>query len=227
MTSFPAGADGPHGNCGKELSVPLGRGEHREYFYGGPGGRGDLRSAEWLGRETPPLRGLTSLTRAREWCAHGNLLTESLPQLCPDFKLIRHRCGIESQRIPPFDSFLVFQHSEKKDMSHQENQSCIEACVKCAQECEHCGDACLGEKSVGDMVHCIRLDRDCAQACWMAAAFMSRGSEFMRGACELCAETCDACAEECMKHQNDHCKRCAEACSRCADECRKMAGAAV
>lgn len=31
-------------------------------------------------------------------------------------------------------------------MSHQEHRSCIEACVRCAQECEHCANACLSEK---------------------------------------------------------------------------------
>lgn len=112
-------------------------------------------------------------------------------------------------------------------MSYQNSQSCIEACVTCAQECEHCADACLGEKNVAEMARCIRLDRDCAQACWMAAGFMSRGSESIGAACELCAEICATCADECMKHQHDHCKRCAEVCRRCADECQRMAGAAV
>lgn len=112
-------------------------------------------------------------------------------------------------------------------MSHHENRACIEACVKCAEECEHCADACLVEKNVAQLALCIRLDRDCAHACWMAAAYMSRGSEFINSACEFCAEICDACAEECMKHQYDHCKRCAEACHLCAEECRKMSRAEV
>ena len=63
-------------------------------------------------------------------------------------------------------------------MAHQQHQSCIEACVRCAQECEHCADACLSEADVQAMAECIRLDRDCAEACWLAAAFMSRGSRF-------------------------------------------------
>ena len=65
-------------------------------------------------------------------------------------------------------------------MTHQQYQSCIEACVACAQECEHCGDACLSEQDVAKMAECIRLDRDCAEICWAAAAYMSRGSRFMQ-----------------------------------------------
>jgi hypothetical protein len=64
-------------------------------------------------------------------------------------------------------------------MAHHENQSCIEACVRCAQECEHCADACLSEQKVKEMAECIRLDKDCAEISWSAAALMSRGSRFM------------------------------------------------
>jgi len=112
-------------------------------------------------------------------------------------------------------------------MSHLEHQSCIEACVRCAQECEHCADACLGEKNVGRMAECVRLDKDCAEACWSAAAFMSRGSHFIHAICTLCAEICDACGAECRKREADHCLRCADECEHCAEECRRMAGAAV
>ena len=42
---------------------------------------------------------------------------------------------------------------------------CIEACVACLVACEMCSDACLDEKDPKMMVACIRLDRDCADAC--------------------------------------------------------------
>lgn len=112
-------------------------------------------------------------------------------------------------------------------MSHQEFASCIEACVRCAQECDHCATACLDEPKVADMARCIRLDMDCAEICWGASAFMSRGSQFAHDYCRLCAEVCEACGEECRKHEPDHCQRCAEACEQCAEECRRMAGAAA
>lgn len=101
--------------------------------------------------------------------------------------------------------------------------SCIEACVKCAQACEHCANSCLSEQDVQMMAECIRGDRDCAEICWTAAGWMSRGSTFAADLCRVCAEVCDACAEECAKHKKEHCQRCAEACRACAEECRKMA----
>jgi hypothetical protein len=112
-------------------------------------------------------------------------------------------------------------------MAHQEYQSCIEACARCAQECEHCGNACLGEDDVKRMVECVRLNKDCAEMCWGAAGFMSRDSRFARDICRVCAEICEACGEECRKHDAEHCQRCADACERCAAECHQMAGAAA
>jgi len=124
---------------------------------------------------------------------------------------------------------LPFVGNGKKEiaMSHLENQSCIEACIQCAQACEHCADACLSEPNVEEMTECIRLDRDCAESCWGAAAFMSRGSRFMQDFCRMCAEICDACGAECRGHQADHCQQCADACDHCAGQCRQMAGASV
>lgn len=112
-------------------------------------------------------------------------------------------------------------------MAHQEHQVCIEACVRCAEECDHCADACLSESDVASMAECIRLDRDCAEVCWLAAAYMSRGSQFANSLCLLCAEICEICASECEKHEAEHCQRCAEACRKCAEECNRMAGANV
>lgn len=112
-------------------------------------------------------------------------------------------------------------------MAQQQYQSCIDACVRCAQECENCHDACLSEKDVAKMAECIRLDKDCAESCWTAAGFMSRGSRFAQDICRVCAEICEACGAECRKHKADHCQRCADECERCAEECRQMAGAAV
>lgn len=110
-------------------------------------------------------------------------------------------------------------------MAHEEFRSCIEACIRCAQACEHCGNACLSESDVSQMAECIRLDKDCAEMCWTAAAYMSRDSRFARDICRVCAEICEACAAECRQHEAEHCQRCAEACEQCAAECRQMAGA--
>jgi hypothetical protein len=107
-------------------------------------------------------------------------------------------------------------------MIPEQYKDCIEACVRCAQACEHCADSCLSEQNVEKMAECIRLDRDCAEMCWFAAALMSRNSQFATDLCHVCAEVCDACGMECEKHDVDHCQHCADACRRCAEECRSM-----
>src|SRR6188472_939591 len=91
-------------------------------------------------------------------------------------------------------------------MAHETFRSCIDACVACAQECEHCGDACIGH---AEMAGCVRTCRDCSELCWVCPGYMSRGSALAAAVCRACAEACDACAAECGKHQADHCKRCA------------------
>lgn len=109
-------------------------------------------------------------------------------------------------------------------MSTDKIRECIEACIRCAHACEHCAQSCLSESDVTPMAACIRIDRDCAEMCWSAAAFMSRGSLFIEDVCDVCAKICDACAAECGKHDMEHCQKCAEACQRCAQECRAMVG---
>ncbi len=109
---------------------------------------------------------------------------------------------------------------------NQQYHACLEACVECLVACEMCSDACLDEDNVKMMARCIRLDRDCAEACAAAVRAMARGGPLAQEFCRMCAEACAACAEECEKHadHHDHCRICAEACRRCEAECRKMAG---
>lgn len=111
-------------------------------------------------------------------------------------------------------------------MTTPDQSSCIQACNACALACEHCAAACLGEHDVAAMAACIRLDRDCADLCRLAAAFMARDSEQTAGLCRLCAQACDACAAECARHAHAHCQQCAQACQRCAEECWSMDQAA-
>jgi hypothetical protein len=105
-----------------------------------------------------------------------------------------------------------------------EFHECIEACVVCLVACEMCSTACLEESDVKMMVACIRLDRDCADACTAAIRAMSRGGPMASELCRACATACDACAAECERHasHSDHCRICAEACRACAKACRKM-----
>jgi len=107
-------------------------------------------------------------------------------------------------------------------MSHEQYESCIEACHDCAVACEHCATACLKESDVEMMTRCIALDRSCADICSFAVREMARGSEFAARICQLCAEICERCGAECAKHKMGHCQKCAEACRACAEECRSM-----
>ena len=121
---------------------------------------------------------------------------------------------------------------------HQENRTltdnwkqCIDACFSCARLCETCHDDMIGMPSHGDtqlMERCIRLCRECADICAMAARWMSRVSPLADRLCRFCADICDLCAEACEQHAPHHalCGPCAEECRRCADLCRKMRPAA-
>lgn len=112
-------------------------------------------------------------------------------------------------------------------MNHQNYQSCIDACISCGTECEHCATGCLREEDVGEMSDCIMTDRECALVCFSTAQLMSIGGPNAALLCAVCAEMCDRCAAECEKHEADHCQQCAEECRRCAEECRKMVGQTV
>lgn len=109
-------------------------------------------------------------------------------------------------------------------MSHQKFQTCIDTCLACAVECNHCATEDLHEADIKALVQCIQLDRECAVVCFAVAQLMSIGGEHAAHLCEACAVLCDACADECEKHAHlEHCRKCAEACRKCAEECRAMA----
>lgn len=109
--------------------------------------------------------------------------------------------------------------------TNESYHACLEACLECLVACEMCADACLDEENVKTLAQCIRLDRDCAEACAAAARAMVRGGPLVKELCRACAVACEACAEECERHaqHHEHCRLCAEACRRCAEACRRMA----
>lgn len=108
-------------------------------------------------------------------------------------------------------------------MSHYNYQSCIDACLSCGTECEHCATMCLKEDDAKSMAECILLDRECAQVCFSTARLLAIGGSNAVLLCGVCAELCESCARECDKHETEHCQRCAEECRKCAEECLKMA----
>ena len=114
------------------------------------------------------------------------------------------------------------KHSFGHHMEH-----CIEACLACAKICNTCGDDMIGmaHPAPQDLTaRCIRLCRDCADICLLAAQWMGRHSAFSTRICALCAELCELCAGVCEQHAPHHplCGDCAKQCRRCAEMCHKM-----
>ncbi|KIL49434.1 four-helix bundle copper-binding protein [Jeotgalibacillus soli] len=101
-------------------------------------------------------------------------------------------------------------------------EKCIEACLECLEACNYCFRSCLEEEDVSMMTGCIRLDRECADACQLAITAMQTNSPHVKEICQLVATICAACADECAKHDHEHCKQCAEACRNCAEACEEM-----
>ena len=89
---------------------------------------------------------------------------------------------------------------------------CLEACVECMEICNSCADACLGEKQVDSLKHCIRLNRDCADICEATVRILSRLTEtdwrLVHGVVEAMVTACNLCAEECERHadMHEHCR---------------------
>ena len=113
--------------------------------------------------------------------------------------------------------------SSETTLQNTKYQSCIDACIRCAEACEFCATSDLKEQDVKMMASCAQINRECAEVCWTSASLMSMDSQFAKQFCKLCADICDACARECDRHNVEHCKRCAQACCSCAEECSKMA----
>lgn len=97
----------------------------------------------------------------------------------------------------------------------------INTLMECALTCERCMSACLEEKDVTEMAHCIELDRDCAEVCFLGAKLLIRDSEIAHQYLKICEEACRLCAEECSLHQEEHCQECARTCRRCQEECHE------
>lgn len=102
----------------------------------------------------------------------------------------------------------------------------INTLMECALACEKCMSACLEEKDVSMMAHCIELNRDCGEICFLGARLIIRDSEISHKYLMLCEEACRLCAEECSLHDHEHCKTCAMACRSCEQACHEHHGQA-
>jgi len=103
------------------------------------------------------------------------------------------------------------------------NEVLLNALQTCADLCNRCAVACLGEANISDLANCIILDQDCALVCTMVTNLVSRQSQFVNRLLVICGDICEACAEECGKHAHmEHCRICAEACANCAEQCSQL-----
>lgn len=100
----------------------------------------------------------------------------------------------------------------------------IQQLLDCATACENCAASCLDEQDVTMMTHCIEIDRDCADFCYLAARLLTRDSEYSHEFLAICEKACRHCAEECSKHEHKHCKICEEKCTQCAEACHAHHG---
>lgn len=95
--------------------------------------------------------------------------------------------------------------------------------VSCEVTCVACADACLSERDVTMLAHCISLNADCADACEttarMAARVGHQDAGLLRMQLEACRESCRLCAAECERHEHEHCRVCAQSCRMCERAC--------
>ena len=102
-------------------------------------------------------------------------------------------------------------------MSHQHYLSEIQACVRCAQECDH-----FAHEFAGNFGSIVRLCHDTAELCWTTAKFLSESSPLFPDICQLCAKACTLCADECEKSPDLQLAHCAEVCRECAEHCERL-----
>jgi hypothetical protein len=121
---------------------------------------------------------------------------------------------------------MEHQNPKHHHSGHQ-HTDLINTLIECAMACERCMSACLEEKDVTLLAHCIELDRDCAEVCFLGAKLLLRDSEIAHEYRKVCEEACRLCAEECSMHTHEHCQECARACRRCEAACHEHHSHAV
>lgn len=103
------------------------------------------------------------------------------------------------------------------------SETCSDACLRCAAECEYCAEACRQDPECDQLGDCIALVTVCAQMCRLAAEMIKRDSPFAQDIVKACAEICQVCCAESEHHPHDHCQRCARRCHECLEECQRVA----
>ena len=120
---------------------------------------------------------------------------------------------------------MLQTHPNPRPSALNDIADCIDILQACAQTCQSCADADLGEPELKQMVRCVRLNHDCADVCATTARLLSRPSmiapEIWLAQLQACITACRACAEECQQHaqHHEHCRMCADTCRQCIAAC--------
>lgn len=123
---------------------------------------------------------------------------------------------------------ILQTHPTKSQIDEAALSACVESLIECAETCTSCADSCLGEENVKDLVHCIRLDLDCADICQATGRILGRQTspslDLVRSQLEACIVACQLCGDECEKHETKHahCRVCAESCRNCEEACQRL-----
>ncbi|RJP19864.1 MAG: four-helix bundle copper-binding protein [Candidatus Abyssobacteria bacterium SURF_5] len=123
---------------------------------------------------------------------------------------------------------MIEAHPGKIKIDKNNLMRTIDTLTSCADTCILCADACLAEDNVKQLVKCIRLNYDCADACSAAARMLLRqvGADMglLHKQLEVCAAACRVCGQECEQHaaHHEHCRICAETCRACEKTCDRI-----
>jgi hypothetical protein len=126
---------------------------------------------------------------------------------------------------------MLSTHPGTIDVDQELLGSTVSAIFACAETCEACADACLGESEVQSLVHCIRTDLDCADICAATGRVLLRQTSpdigLVRAQLQACIDACNVCATECERHadHHEHCRVCAETCRECENACKQLVAA--
>lgn len=103
----------------------------------------------------------------------------------------------------------------------------LEACLKCATECNRCYGECLKNNTGGNKHNCITTCKDCADICLLTASLVARNSKYANDLIAVCSKVCKECSETCKQScegENScsvECLTCANTCAECAEICKQ------
>ncbi|MCK6627468.1 MAG: four-helix bundle copper-binding protein [Anaerolineae bacterium] len=123
---------------------------------------------------------------------------------------------------------VLTPHPRQNQFEVEALMVCLRALADCAQSCATCANACLNEPAVDELIHCIRLNFNCADVCLATARLLSGltgvNVVLWRSQLQACLIACQVCSEACSRHAayHKHCRVCAEACRQSELACHNL-----